>query len=104
MLACLMIHYNALGFMHAFANRVQNVCSIGIINTFSIKAYQRLRCALISLDISGYSIFRTSTTPVDAGGVCNTFATLNKGLKINLQTEKENPRHGSPKAIGGGLA
>lgn len=31
------------------------------------------------------SIFNSPTTPVDAGGVCNTFATVNRGLKINFQ-------------------
>ena len=47
------------------------------------------------------SIFNSPTTPVDAGGVCNTFATVNRGLKINFQRGKENPRHGSKKPLAG---
>ncbi len=58
-------------------SRLAWLCRYGIINLFNIWAFLRLRCALVSLDISGYSIFSTPTTPENSGDVCNTFATLN---------------------------
>ena len=73
-----MMYCNAFGFMPALAKLVQNVCPYVIINMFNIRVFLRLRWVLISLDISGYSIFKCRQTLLCACGICNTFATLNR--------------------------
>ena len=47
------------------------------------------------------SIFSGRWQSLAVAGVCNTFATLNKGLKINFQKGKENSRHGSKRPMAG---
>ena len=63
---------------------VANTCPYGIINMFNIGVLLRVVPQPLTVAVQRVQYFSSPTTPVGAGGVYNTFATVNKPLKINF--------------------